>query len=143
MRQRALVREPIGERQILGVVGDGHVLVAALPSGFCHFFDRVAAVGFNSVHVHIAADVAQFDQHGQRVRCGGFDFSLILTQLSGDEVEIQLGVNLFFGFACHRLLVFKARQTIFVQRETHLQRALPQGHVVRLRAGEILHRRSK
>ena len=55
--ERAFVVKPVGERQVLRVVGDGHVLVAAFAGRFGHLFDRVAAVGFHGVHVHVAANV--------------------------------------------------------------------------------------
>ena len=77
---------------------------------------------------------------------GGFDLSQIFAQFGRNEVELELGVDFFFRLARDRLLVFDAldlRQAVFVQREAHLERALAQGHVVRLRAGEILHGRPK
>ncbi len=55
--QRAFIGEAVGERQIFRVIGDGHVFIAALPRRFRHLFNRVAAVGFNRVHVHVAANV--------------------------------------------------------------------------------------
>ena len=54
---RPLVVETVGEGQVLGVVGDGDVLVAALLGGFGHLLDGVAPVGFDGVHVHFAAHV--------------------------------------------------------------------------------------
>ena len=52
-----LLVEPIGERQVLGVLGDGDVLVAALAGGQRHFFDGATAIGFHRVHVNFAANV--------------------------------------------------------------------------------------
>ena len=61
----ALVVEAVGEGQVLGVVGDGHVLIAARFRGLGHFFDGVPAVGFDGVHVHVALQVLLRDQRGQ------------------------------------------------------------------------------
>ena len=58
----ALVVEAVGEGQVLGVVGDGHVLVAARLGGLGHFFDRVLAVGFDGVHVDVALQIVLRDQ---------------------------------------------------------------------------------
>ena len=64
---RALVVETIGEGQVLRVVGDGHVFVAMLFGRLGHFFDGVAPVGFDGVHVNIALQVGLRDQRGQSV----------------------------------------------------------------------------
>ncbi len=93
--------------------------------------------------MHVAADVGWLNQHRQRVSGCGFDLAKILAQFGRDEVELQLGVNFFFGRARDRLLVFERSESIFVKREAHLKRALPQRYVVRLGAGEILHGRSE
>ena len=61
----ALVVEAVGEGQILGVVGDGHVFIAARFCGLGHFFDRVLAVGFDGVHVNVALDIFLGDELGQ------------------------------------------------------------------------------
>ena len=58
---RTLVIQSIGESQILGMVGDGHVFVAMCAGGLGHFFDGVAAVGLHGVHVHIALQVGLRD----------------------------------------------------------------------------------
>ena len=61
----ALVVEAVGEGQILGVIGDGHVFVAARLRGLGHLLDGVAAIGLDRVHVHIALQVGLRDQAGQ------------------------------------------------------------------------------
>ena len=54
---RALVVESVGEGEVFGMVGDGHVLVAVGAGGLGHFFDGVAAIGFDGVHVDVALQV--------------------------------------------------------------------------------------
>ncbi len=57
----ALFIEAIGDRDGFGVVGQGDVFVAAVFCGGGHFFDGVAAVGGDGVHVQVAADIFEFD----------------------------------------------------------------------------------
>src|SRR3954447_1369870 len=45
----ALVVESVGEGEILRVVGDGHVLVAALAGRGSHLFDGAFSVGLDGV----------------------------------------------------------------------------------------------
>ena len=136
---RALVVEAVGEGQVLRVVGDGHVLVAMLLGGRGHFFDGVAAVGFDGVHVDVALQVGLGDQVGQGVGFGGIDFTEIFAQLGRNVIELELGVNLFFGFSRDRLFGVELGQAVLAEGVAHLQRALAQGDIVGLRAGEILH----
>ena len=136
---RALVVEAVGESQILRMVGDGHVFVAVLFGGCGHFFDGVASVGFDGVHVDVALQVGLGDQIGQSVGLGGVDFAQIFAQLGRNVVELELGVNLFFGFSRDRFFGVECGQAVLAEGVTHFQRALAQGHVVGLGAGEILH----
>ena len=84
----ALVVESVGEGQVLGVVGDGHVFVAARLGGLGHFLDGVLAIGFDGVHVHVALQILLGDQHRQRVVLGGFDLAEIFAQFGRDVVEL-------------------------------------------------------
>ena len=68
---------------------------------------------------------------------GGFDFAAIFAQLRRNEVELQLGVDLFFGRAGHAPLAFQRGQGVFVERVAHLSGAAAQRDVVLLRAGEV------
>jgi hypothetical protein len=128
--QGALVIEAVGEGQILGVVGDGHVFVAARLGGFSHFFDGVLAVGFDGVHVHVALKIVKRDQSGQRVFFRGIDLAQIFAQLGRNVIELELGVDLFFALAGDRLLGFEIGEAVFVEGVTHLEGALAQGNVV-------------
>ena len=75
VREGALVGQAVGESEVLRVIGDRHVGVAASARRLGHFFDGVAAVGLNGVHVHVAAQVAEFEQRGQFVFRGCLDFA--------------------------------------------------------------------
>src|SRR5271155_1569217 len=77
------------------------------------------------------------------MRGGRLDLPTILAQFWWNEVKLEFGIDFFFSFARDRLLVFDCGQAVFVERETHLERALAQGHIVRLGSGEILHGRSE
>ena len=43
--------------------------------GLGHFFDGVAAVGFDGVHVDVALDISLRDERGQSVFFRGIDFA--------------------------------------------------------------------
>ena len=58
------VVETVGEREILGMVGNGHVRIAALPRGADHLLNCAPPVGFDRVHVHVPANIAKRDQPG-------------------------------------------------------------------------------
>ncbi len=128
----ALVIEAVGKSKILGVVGDGHVFVAALPGGLGHLFDGVAPVGFDGVHVDIALQIFLCDQLRERMILREVDFAEILAHFGRDVVEFQLGVNFFFCLPCNRFLAFERGEAVFVERVSHLECALAQGDVVRL-----------
>ncbi len=93
----ALFVEAVGHGEVLGVVGDGDVLVAAGERGVGHLADGVAAVAGGGVHVHVAADVGERDDAGQRVCSGGFDFAQVLAHLGRHPVHAEGGVDLLFG----------------------------------------------
>src|ERR1700689_5454826 len=114
MRNGALVVEAVGEGQVLGLVGYGHVFVAACLGGLGHFFDGVAAVGFHGVHVDVALNIFLRNQLGQRVFFGRVDLAEIFANLGRDVVEIQFGVDFFFGLARDRFLAFERGQAVFV-----------------------------
>ncbi len=57
---------------------------------------------------------------GRRCSLGGFDFAGIFAQLRRDEIELQLGVDLFLGRASDAAFVFERGQGVFVQRVAHL-----------------------
>src|SRR5215475_5553296 len=70
---------------------------------------------------------------------GEVDLAQVLAHLGRDIVELELGVDFFFGFSGNRFLAFKSGETVLVQRVAHLQRALAKRDVVGLRSGEVLH----
>ena len=72
--------------QRLRVVGDGDVAVTQGASGLDHLFERAAPVALLSVHVQVAADIGQFEQHGQFAPFGGFDLARILAQFRRNPI---------------------------------------------------------
>ena len=57
VREGALIVKPVGERQVFGMIRNSHVLIAECSGRRCHLFNRVPAVGFDSVHVHVTQQV--------------------------------------------------------------------------------------
>ena len=104
----ALVVKTVGEGQVLGVIRNGHVLVAARLGSCCHFFDRVLAVGFDGVHVHVALQIVFRDEGRESVVFGGVYLAEILTQFGRNVIELQLGVDFFFDSARNRFFVFRS-----------------------------------
>ena len=139
MLHGAFVIEAVGEGQVLGVIGDGDVLVAALFRRFGHFVDGALAVGLDGVHVDFAAKVSGRNQLWQPVLSGGFDLAATLAQLGRNGVKLELAVDLIFRRAAHTFVVVQPKQPVLVQRVAHLERALAQRDVVVLGAGEVLH----
>ena len=91
------------------------------------------------MHVDVALQVGLGDQIGQGVGLGSVDFTQVFAQLGRNVVELELGVDFLFGFSGDRLFGVEFGQAVLAERVAHFQRALAQGHVVGLRAGEILH----
>src|SRR5271157_1331510 len=135
----SLIIQPIGESQVLGVVGNRNIFVAALLRRLGHLVNGAAPVGFDSVHVHFTANVFDGNEAWQLVFRGRFDFAEILAQLGRNPVQLELAVDFFFRCTGHALVVVESKQAIFVERQTHLECALAQRDVVVLRAGEVLH----
>jgi len=141
--ERALVIEAVGESQVLGVVGDGHVFVAASARRRNHLFDSTFAVSGQGVHVHVALNVGLRDQLRQRSRRRGFQLAQVLAQLRRNELQTQLLVDLLLGLAGHAFFICHARQPVLTQGVAHLERPLAQRDAVVFGAGEVLQRRSE
>ena len=113
MLQRSLVIQSVGEGQILGVVGDGHVFVAALDGSLSHFLDGFAAVGFDGVHMDITPQISLRDKSRQSVLFRRVDLALILPQLRWNVVELEFGVDILFSLAGDTFFVLQTCQTVF------------------------------
>ena len=138
-----MVVEAVCEGKILRVVRDGDVLIPVRFRRLSHFLDRVPAVGLDRVHVHVALQVFGRDQPWKLVLGGKVDLTQVLAHLGRNVIEVELGVDLFFGGACDWLFGFKVGETVLAQRESHLQRALAQRDVMGFRSGEVLHGRAE
>ena len=125
-----LVVESVGERQILRVVGDGDVLVPTLFRRLGHLLNGAFAVGFNRVHMHFAVNVFYGDKLRQLVLGGEIDFAAVLAHLRRNAVELQRPVDFVFGDSGDARIVFQTKEPILIQRQSHLQRALPQRDIV-------------
>ena len=70
----ALFIEAIGHRECPAVVGDRDVLMAKTMRRRCHRLEVVLTVRGGGVHVQIAAQIADSDEHRQRASDGRLDF---------------------------------------------------------------------
>ena len=76
--------------QVVRVVGDGVVLVAARDRGAHHLLERVLAVGRPvRVRVQVAAEVAQLDELRQLAVARRLELAAVLAQLRRDEVVAE------------------------------------------------------
>ena len=66
----------------------------------------------------------------------------MFAELGFDVLKAERLVNSFLRIACHPPVVADAEQTVFVQLQVALNRPVAQDDVVRLGAGEVLHRRA-
>ncbi len=139
----ALIVKAVGEREILRMIGDGHVLIAARLGRFGHLFDGVAAIGLDGMHVDIALQIFLRNQLGQGMVLRQVDFAEVLAHLRRNVVELELAVDFLFGSSSDRFLTFQSGQAVLVQRVSHLESALAQGNVVSLGSGEVLHGRAE
>ena len=98
MRYRPRVIQAVGEGQIFRVIRDRHVFVATFLRSLGHFFNRVSAVGFHRVHVHVAEQIWKFDEVRQRVLLGGVNLAKIFAQLGRNFVQVQFAKNFLFRF---------------------------------------------
>jgi hypothetical protein len=71
----ALFVQPVRHGDGLAVIGQRNIFVAQIFRGLRHLFDRVAAVGFDGVHMDVALQVGLRDERGQGVFFGGIDFA--------------------------------------------------------------------
>ena len=76
------------------------------------------------MHVDVALQVSLGDQRRQSVAFGGVQFSTVFTKLRRDVVQLEFGIDLFFGLSRDRFLCVELRQAVFAQRVAHLQGAL-------------------
>ena len=70
------------------MIGDGDVLVAALPCRLRHLVDSAAAVGFDRVHVYFATQFLYRNQLGQPVLGCSLDLTATLTQLRRNKIQV-------------------------------------------------------
>src|SRR6185312_2830628 len=134
----ALVVESVGHGQVLGVVGDGDVLIASGDGRFGHLADGVAAIGGGGVHVDVAADVGLLDESGNGSSFSSFDFAVVLAEFGGNPLEAEGLVDIVFGGSGYDGAVIDAGQGVLVERVAALEGALADGYVVGLGAGEVL-----
>ena len=140
VRDGALVVEAVGEGQVLGMVGDGHVFDSRAPCAAPAISSMVFLPSVSTVCMCTSPWRSSWVMScGRAWFCGEIDFAEIFAQLGRDVIELQLGVDFLFGFAGDRLFIFQPSQAVFVQRVAHLERALAQGDVVGFRASEVLH----
>jgi len=64
----ALGVHAVGDSDMLGVVANGEIVIAAVFGRARHFLDRILAVGGGGVDMEIAADVIDGNEMGQLVR---------------------------------------------------------------------------
>ncbi len=132
--------QPVGHRQRLAVIGDGDVLEAAGPRRRGHRPRCRPCRRSRSC-------ACEGRRAGRRDRPGGeapghrsVDLAPILAQLGRDPLEAERFVDAFLCLAGDFLVAFDAEQAVLVQLEAQADRAVAQGDVVGLRAGEVLQR---
>jgi hypothetical protein len=80
----------------------------------------IFAVAGGGVHLQVAAHVGNLHEVRQAMFLRGFDFAGVFAQLGRNEIEFELGVDLFLGGAGHAALALERRQIVFVERVAHL-----------------------
>ena len=88
MGEGALIVEPVGESKVLGMIGDGHVLVAIRPGRLRHLFYCVSAIGLDGVHMHVALKIGGSDELRKLVCGGKIDLAQVFAHLGRDVVQV-------------------------------------------------------
>ena len=142
----AVGRQPAGDGQRLGVVGQDLVGVAAPAGRLGHDLDRVRAVRPVRVAVQVAAQVAELDEARQRARPAPPRSRHVLAQLGLDERQAEEGVRLRLGgegpelggVAGERLAVLAdAQEALLGQAPALVAGPFAQPDVVFLGPGEV------
>ncbi len=137
---QALGVQTVGHRDVLGVIGDGEVLVAARPRRLGHGADGVVAVAGPGMAVQVATDIAQLHQSRQRSLLGGFHLAAILPELGRDPRQPHGVEHLLLGAPGDPGVTPEHAVLVDLQPALH-----PQGahrDVVFLGAGEVVQRRA-
>src|SRR5579859_4329501 len=125
--------------QVVRVVGDGVVLVAARNRAFEHLLERALAVGRPvRVRVEVAADVAQLDELRQLTLPRRLELARVLTQLRRDRLVAEELVDRVLVGAAKDIPGLDVRDAVLRDREPTPHGVLAHRDVVVLRPGEVL-----
>ena len=120
------------------MVGDRDVRVAEGARRVDHLRQRGFAVARVRVHLQVAVDLLEGDELRERVFLRERDLAAVFPHLRRNPVEAERGVDLLFRPA--RDTLRSPKHTVLVELELLGLGDLAQLDVVRLRAGEVLHR---
>ena len=128
---------PVAE--VVRVVGDRVVLVAARHRALEHLLERALAVGRPvRVRVQVAADVAQLDELRQLAAPRRLQLARVLAQLGRDRLVAEELVDVVLLGALEDLAGLDVRHAVLRDREPAPHRLLAHRDVVVLRAREVL-----
>ena len=119
------------------MVGDRDVLMAKTMRRRCHRLEVVLTVRGGGVHVQIAAQIADSDEHRQRASDGRLDFPAMLAQLGLDPRHAQRLIDASSVSPATFSLVAALEEAVLVQLEAALKGAIANHDVVCLGAGEV------
>ena len=136
-------RAPPGRGDGPAVLGDGQVLEPAAARRLHHGLQGVAAVALRGVRVQVALDVLHLDQPGQAPRLRGRHLAPVLAQLRRYEGQAQGAVDVLLRGARDLRARLHLEHAVLVQLQLPPHRALADGDVVGLGAGEVLERRAQ
>ena len=122
----------------------GHGVVGVVLGGRRrqHLFEGRDAVGEIGVRVQVAAHLFQRHDLWELAGEGGFDLATIFPQRRFDERQPESFVDVALGLRGDQLVGLHLEEPVLVQLETLTDGHLPDPHVVRLRPGEVDHRRT-
>ena len=131
------VQAPLAE--VVRVVGDGVVVVAARDRPLEHLLERALAVGRPvRVRVQVAAHVGDGDEGRQLAAPRRLELARVLPQLRRDRLVAEELVQLVFGRRAKHLTGLDRGDAVLGDREPTPHGVLPHRDVVVLRTGEVL-----
>jgi len=135
MLEHDLPGRPI-DRQVLAMIGECHILVAAGDRRPDHLLEGGAAITRSiGVIVEVTSDLGQIDEFGQRAVCRGFYFAGSLPHGWRDQLHLESLVDVILGLGSDQLPILE--EPVLAEQPPPIDGSLTQSDVVRLGTGEI------
>ncbi len=126
------------DSQILTVVGNRHVLIAAGRGSFDHLGKGGTPITRQRrVIVQVTLDVFELHKVGQLTGYSGLDLAVVLPHGGSNQRQTELGIDLLLGFGRDHLVGLNLGESVFVEQQTSIDGQLAKMDVVGLGSSEV------